>query len=228
MRVRLPTRLHCKSSRGLSRHLQANKLKQDVWPYRCSANEIAATLFSKRVRRVYDQSTDCHPFWHIRRADCVSEINCEIVWVEITTISSSPMTELTVKGSTPTSAVMDFRATVPCIRNTEDIEMGKEVVLKWTKKAEPKDAVGQKRVINPFNQQALKSKKGKVEIVSPHVLLGKCRVTGVTLPITAIPIRLSHLITFIRGWSGCSAVADEAALSSPLSLAGKCRRICCN
>ena len=34
--------------------------------------------------------------------------------------------------------------------------------LKWTKKAEPKDAVGQKRVINPFNQQAPKGKKGKV------------------------------------------------------------------
>ena len=53
-------------------------------------------------------------------------------------------------------------ATSPCTRSTEGIEKGKEVVLKWTRKAEPKDAVGHKRVINPFNQQALKSKKGKV------------------------------------------------------------------
>ena len=110
----------------------------------------------------YDQSTDCHPFWHIRRSDCVSEINCDIVWVEIKSNSLTSMTELKHKENTPQNAVCTFVATLPCIRNTEDIAMGKEVVLKWTKKAEPKDAVGQKRVINPFNQQALKSKKGKV------------------------------------------------------------------
>ena len=108
----------------------------------------------------YDQSTDCHPFWHIRRSDCVSEINCEIVWVEIKSNSLTSMTGLKHKENTPHHAVCTFVATVPCIRNTEDIEMGKEVVLKWTKKAEPKNAVGQKRVINPFNQQAPKGKKG--------------------------------------------------------------------
>ena len=86
----------------------------------------------------YDQSMDCHPFWHIRRSSCVTEFNCEMVWVAITTITSSSMKELTTKGNTPKSAVRDFAVLVPCIRNTARIESGKELVLKWEKKANKK------------------------------------------------------------------------------------------
>ena len=104
----------------------------------------------------YDHSTDCHPFWHIRRSNCVGEFNSELVAVEIKVISSSTMKELQTDGNAPTSCVSDFTVTVPCITNTEDVAPGAEVVLKWEKKAEAKETDGKKRVISAFTAQAPK------------------------------------------------------------------------
>ena len=109
----------------------------------------------------YDHSTDCHPFWHIRRSNCVTEINCEIVGVEIKTITNSSMTHLKTDGNTPTSGVPDFTATVPCIKNTADITLGTEIMLRWEKKVEAKETKVKKRIISAFSQQAPKRKKSK-------------------------------------------------------------------
>ena len=104
----------------------------------------------------YDHNTDCHPFWHIRRSNCVGEFNSELVAVEIKVISSSSMKELATDGMTPTACVSDFTVTVPCIRNTADIAPGTEIVLLWEKKAETKDPQTKKRVISAFTAKAPK------------------------------------------------------------------------
>ena len=41
--------------------------------------------------------TDCHPFWHIRRSSCVTECNCDMVEVAITTEKIAAGQELVVR-----------------------------------------------------------------------------------------------------------------------------------
>ena len=82
----------------------------------------------------YDLSMDCHPFWHIRRSNTVGEFNCEIVTVEMKDIGSSTMKELQTDWITPLSCIVDFTIKIPCIRNTEEIAPGAEIVLKWETK----------------------------------------------------------------------------------------------
>ena len=79
----------------------------------------------------YDLSMDCHPFWHIRRSSCVTECNCEIVEVAITSIIFSEMREVATEGN---ALVGNLQVVVPCIRNTEKITAGQELVLRWEKK----------------------------------------------------------------------------------------------
>ena len=63
-------------------------------------------------------------------------------------------------GVNPTPCVSSYDVTVPCIRNTEDIPDGVEVVLQWgNKKAGAKNDDSKKRVISAFIANAPKMRK---------------------------------------------------------------------
>ena len=106
----------------------------------------------------YNHNTDNHPFWHIRRSNCVGEFNCAVVGVEVKVITSSAWKELTTKFYEPSPGVLDFTVTVPCIVNTERIAGGAEIVVKWEKKVEEK-ADKKKKVIDAFAAGAPSNKK---------------------------------------------------------------------
>ena len=76
-----------------------------------------------------------HPFWHIRRSNCVGEFNSEVVGVDIKVTSTSSVKGLRTDENTITSRVLDFTVTVPCITNTVDIAPVDEIVLKFEKKS---------------------------------------------------------------------------------------------
>ena len=126
----------------------------------------------------YDHNTECNLFWHIRRSFCVGEFNSAVVEVEIKVITSSPMRQLNTDHYHPTAGCWDFEVRVPCIINTEKIAGGDEIVVKYQKKADNKEADTKKRVINAFNAVATKIQKRLM--VSPRCLVRKCRVTGMT------------------------------------------------
>ena len=83
----------------------------------------------------------------------VGEFNCEVVTVEMKDIGSSTMKELQTDGITPLSCIVDFTINIPCIRNTEEIAPGAEIVLKWeTKKnIEATETAGKKKLFTAFN-----------------------------------------------------------------------------
>ena len=109
-----------------------------------------------------------HPFWNIRRSSCFFECNCDMVEVAITSLICSDMKEVTTEGSEAYFAMTDLDVVVPCIRNTEKIAAGQELVLRWEKK-DGKNEVrrfprlfGRKRVINALSEQAPSAKKGRM------------------------------------------------------------------
>ena len=112
------------------------------------------------------KSWNWHPFWHVRRSCISSEINCDVVQVEITNITSSPMEELT-KGLTdddkdrftPTTIKTSFTVTLPFIVNKARIEVGKELVVYMEKKSEGKKVKAKKRAITAYNRQPSSSSK---------------------------------------------------------------------
>ena len=118
----------------------------------------------------YDLSMDCHPFWHIRRSSLVTECNCEIVDVVIKGMVFSDMIEVTqVEENTPNVFSSNLEIVVPCIRNTEEIAAGQELVLKWLKKDEKRQYLmwcprsgGVKRASNALSEQAPSTKKGRM------------------------------------------------------------------
>ena len=82
----------------------------------------------------YDGNTDCHPFRHIRRSNCVGEFNSAVVEVAIKVITSSPMKELKTDLYHSSPGLLEFEVTVPCIVNTARIAGGAEIVLRWENK----------------------------------------------------------------------------------------------
>ena len=102
----------------------------------------------------YDDSTDCHPFWHIRRSNVVGEFNSAVKDVLVTMIGSAPNEELKIGENTPKAlSKKAVEIWVPFIVNTEDIASAGEIVLKLEKaKAEAKKTDGTKRVITAFTQ----------------------------------------------------------------------------
>ena len=81
-----------------------------------------------------DNWTDCHPFWHIRRSNCVGEFNSAVVEVAIKVITSSPLKELKTDLYHSSPGLLEFEVTVPCIVNTAKIAGGAEIVLRWENK----------------------------------------------------------------------------------------------
>ena len=107
----------------------------------------------------YNGSTDCHPFWLIRRSDGLGVCNSAVVGLELKIIASTAMKELLPDGATTQSGcVTDFTVTVPCIRNMEGTPPGKEIVVEWKGKREGTQAK-QKRVITAFTEGAPRNKK---------------------------------------------------------------------
>ena len=80
----------------------------------------------------YDHTTDCHPFWHIRRSNCVGEFNSAVVQIVFNVITSTHMKVLTLNAGSyhPPSEFSEFEVTVPCIVNTAKIAGGAEIVVK--------------------------------------------------------------------------------------------------
>ena len=61
----------------------------------------------------------------------------------------------------------DLEVVVPCIRNTEKIAAGQELVLRWETKDENNELgrfprFGGKRIINALSEQAPSAKKGRM------------------------------------------------------------------
>ena len=123
-----------------------------------------------RLRDIdYDLSMDCHPFCHIRRSSLVTECNCEIVDVVIKGIVFSDMIEVTQVEENSNVFSSNLEIVVPCIRNTEEIAAGQELVLKWLKKDEKRQYLmwcprsgGVKRASNALSEQAPSTKKGRM------------------------------------------------------------------
>ena len=98
-----------------------------------------------------DHNSDCHPFWHIRRSNCVGEFNSAVVEVATKISTSSPMKELKIDLYHSSSGLLEFEVTVPCIVNTAKIAGGAEIVLRWENKPAYKTRIRQKRkVIDAF------------------------------------------------------------------------------
>ena len=110
----------------------------------------------------YDLSMDCHPFWHIHRSLCSCKGNCELVEVAIKSLMLSDMIEVTrVEGNPPNAAITNLDIFVPCIRNTEKIAAGQELVLRWETMLDGSRMVG-KRCINALSEQDPSAKKGRM------------------------------------------------------------------
>ena len=96
----------------------------------------------------------------------MGETNCDVVQVEITNITSSPMEELT-KGLTdddkdrftPTTIKTSFTVTLPFIVNKAKIEVGKELVVYMEKKPEGKTVGVKRKVLTAFSQPSSSSSK---------------------------------------------------------------------
>ena len=98
----------------------------------------------------------------------MGEMNCDVVQVEITNITNSPMAELTAElttddktPSTPTTAVTSFTVSIPFIGNTEAIAVGKELVVKTEKNPEEKKVEAKRKVITAFTQECSSSNKNQ-------------------------------------------------------------------
>ena len=95
----------------------------------------------------------------------MTECNCEIVEVAITSIIFSEMREVTTEGN---ALVGNLQVVVPCIRNTAEIAAGQELVLRWENKDGRKGrryiprSGGFKRVSNALSEQAHSPKKGRM------------------------------------------------------------------
>jgi len=111
----------------------------------------------------YDLTTDCHPFWYIRRSYCVGEFNSAVVDIKTKVINSAPMTELKTDSYHHKPGMLDFEITIPCIVNNEEITCGTEIVLMWEKTAdnmnEGQQTRNNKRVINAFSAGAPKARR---------------------------------------------------------------------
>ena len=100
----------------------------------------------------YDDTADCHPFWHIRRSTCVGEFNSAVVGVEIQVLTATSMGNLRNDNYHRRSGCLHFDVTVPCIVNTATIASGTEIVLKWGKgEYIPGGHMTRKRAMNVFN-----------------------------------------------------------------------------
>ena len=91
-----------------------------------------------------------HPFWLIKREADHSEANAEIVLQDMTHVTACGFLDLS-------SPVLDFPATtstfkvlMPFIINTQPIDAGKEVILKW--KPTPKKPAKRQADANAFDQ----------------------------------------------------------------------------
>ena len=92
-----------------------------------------------------------------------------MVEVAITSLMCSDMKKVTTEGSEAYFVTTDLDVVVPCIRNTEKIAAGQELVLRWEKKDGknevrrfPRLKFGRKRVINALSEQAPSAKKGRM------------------------------------------------------------------
>ena len=114
----------------------------------------------------YNDNTDCHPFWHIRRSFIKSEVNCDVVHVDIVNITNSGMVQsaeaLTAEEKklfTPTTAMTNITVSIPFIVNTAKIEVGKELVVYMEKKPEEKKSAAKRKIVTPFTQESSSSSK---------------------------------------------------------------------
>ena len=91
-----------------------------------------------------------------------------MVEVAITSMFCSDMREVTIEGAPSYGAMTDPEVVVPCIRNTEKIAAGQELVLRWEKKDGKNELrrfprlFGRKRVIKALSEQAPSAKKGRM------------------------------------------------------------------
>ena len=81
----------------------------------------------------WTQSNAVHPFWFIQRADNNDiEANADLVQQDLTHVMACDFNAVTSAADAEVPpATNTFSLSVPSIVNTQAIEMGKEVILKW-------------------------------------------------------------------------------------------------
>ena len=80
----------------------------------------------------WTQSDAVHPFWFIQRADKNHiEANAQIVQQDWTHVVACPFNAVTSAAATVPPTTNTFSLSMPFIVNTQAIEAGKEVILKW-------------------------------------------------------------------------------------------------
>ena len=105
----------------------------------------------------YDLTTDCHPFWYIRRSYCVCEFNSAVVYITTKHVTYAPMTESIFDSyhhKQSQAGIVDFEIKIPCIVNTAEITCGTEIVLRRDNINEGQQTRNNKRVISAYSAGA--------------------------------------------------------------------------
>jgi hypothetical protein len=115
------------------------------------------------------QSDAVHPFWFIQRADKDKneiEANADLVQQDLAHVVACSFSAVTSAAAKVPPTTNTFSLSVPFIVNTQAIEMGKEVILKW-KPTENKrkivDGAADTTVFDQLHKQDKRQRKAKIK-----------------------------------------------------------------
>ena len=113
----------------------------------------------------WKQSDCAHPFWVIRRASEDNQeeaqcINAEIIYEEATHVTACGLLEFNSIVLEVPAITNTYKVSLPFIVNTQPIEAGQEVVLKWSSAAKKKEKAV-KRGRTAFDQLKTAQKRSR-------------------------------------------------------------------
>jgi len=114
----------------------------------------------------WTQSDAVHPFWFIQRADKNDiEANAEIVQQDLTHVMACSFSAVTSGAAKVPPATHTYSLSVPFIVNTQTIEMGQEVILKWIPTVNKRKATvaADTNVFDQIVQQDRKQRRAKAK-----------------------------------------------------------------
>ena len=108
----------------------------------------------------WTQSDAVHPFWLIQRADNNEiEANADLVQQDLTHVMTCSFSAVTSSAAKVPLTTNTFSLPVPLIVNTQAIEIGKDVILKWKPTENKKRHAAADT--NAFDQIAKQDKKAE-------------------------------------------------------------------
>ena len=105
-------------------------------------------------------SDAAHPFWVIKRDADHSEANAEIVLQDVNHVTACGYLDLSSPVLDVPASTGTYKVLMPFIRNTQPIEAGKEVILKW--KPTPKKNQKREAGRTAFDQLKAAQSRGKI------------------------------------------------------------------